>query len=494
MPNVSGVIKSIQDIMRKDAGVDGDAQRIGQLVWMFFLKILDDQEDSLLLLSEDYKSPIPDHLRWSAWAADPEGITGDALLDFINNQLFPKLKNLPLEGVERDRARVVRTAFEDAYNYMKNGTLIRQVINKINEIDFNSTGDKHAFGDVYEQILKDLQSAGNAGEFYTPRAVTQFMVDMLDPQLDEIVLDPACGTGGFLAHVVDHKSDRYVQSTDDAEIVQKTIFGVEKKALPHLLCVTNMMLHGIEAPTNIAHDNTLATPLKDHPKRGKIDIVITNPPFGGMEEDGIEKNVPQAFQTRETADLFLVLIIELLREGGRAAVVLPDGTLFGEGIKTRIKEKLMTECNLHTIVRLPNGVFNPYTGIKTNLLFFEKGQPTEEVWFYEHPYPEGYKNYSKTKPMRIDEFEGDGSEKSWWGDLKIRASRKENDRAWKVSAAEIQANGYNLDIANPHRKEEGHEDPAELLDAWTKNRGQLATTQAQLKAVLAEALTKSSAA
>lgn len=494
MPNVSGVIKSIQDIMRKDAGVDGDAQRIGQLVWMFFLKILDDQEESLMLISDDYKSPIPAHLRWSAWATDPEGITGDALLDFINNQLFPKLKNLSLEGPERDRARVVRAAFEDAYNYMKNGTLIRQVVNKINEIDFNNTGDKHAFGDVYEQILKDLQSAGNAGEFYTPRAVTQFMVDMLDPQLDELVLDPACGTGGFLAHVIDHKSDRYVQSVEDAETVQDSIIGVEKKALPHLLCVTNMMLHGIEAPTNILHDNTLATPLKDHKWRGKIDVIVTNPPFGGMEEDGIEKNVPQAFQTRETADLFLVLIIELLKDGGRAAVVLPDGTLFGEGIKTRIKEKLMTECNLHTIVRLPNGVFNPYTGIRTNLLFFEKGKPTEEVWFYEHPYPEGYKSYSKTKPMRIEEFEGEGNEREWWGDLKSRAGRKENDRAWKVSAEEIKSNGYNLDISNPRRKEEGHKDPADLLAAWQENRKQLAATQEQLKAMLAGALTKSTAA
>lgn len=494
MANVSGVIKSIQDIMRKDAGVDGDAQRIGQLVWMFFLKILDDQEDSLLLISDDYKSPIPEHLRWTSWAADAEGITGDALLDFINSQLFPTLKNLPLDGPERDRARVIRSAFEDAYNYMKNGTLIRQVINKINEIDFNNTGDKHAFGDVYEQLLKDLQSAGNAGEFYTPRAVTQFMVDMLDPKLDEVVLDPACGTGGFLAHVVDHKGDRYVQSVEDAARVQNTIIGVEKKALPHLLCVTNMMLHGIEAPTNILHDNTLATPLKDHKWRSKIDVIVTNPPFGGMEEDGVEKNVPQAFQTRETADLFLVLIIELLKHGGRAAVVLPDGTLFGEGIKTRIKEKLMTECNLHTIVRLPNGVFNPYTGIKTNLLFFEKGSPTQEVWFYEHPYPEGYKNYSKTKPLRIDEFEIEGAEKEWWGDLKTRSGRKENDRAWKVSVEDIKANGYNLDIPNPHRDVQGHQDPAELLAEWQKNREKLAATQTQLKEILAEALGKSSAA
>lgn len=493
MSTVSGVIKSIQGIMRKDAGVDGDAQRIGQLVWMFFLKILDDQEESLSIISDDYESPIPPRLRWSSWAADPEGVTGETLLEFVNNDLFPTLKNLPLEGKERDRAIVIRTAFEDAYNYMKNGTLIRQVINKINAIDFNSTGDRHAFGDVYEQILKDLQSAGNSGEFYTPRAVTQFMVDMLDPQLDDTVLDPACGTGGFLAHVMDHKTDRYVQSTQDAELVQKTLFGVEKKALPHLLCVTNMMLHGIEAPTNIVHDNALATPLKDHKWRGKIKVIITNPPFGGMEEDGIEKNVPQTFQTRETADLFLVQIIEFLKNDGRAAVVLPDSTLFGEGIKTRIKEKLMTECNLHTIVRLPNGVFNPYTGIKTNILFFEKGKPTEETWFYEHPYPSGYKSYSKTRPLRVEEFEGENSEKSWWGDLTTRDGRIENERAWKVSAEEIKANGYNLDIPNPHRKHEDHEDPVKLLAAWQANRSELAATQDNLKAVLALALNKSMA-
>lgn len=485
MSNVSGVIKSIQDIMRKDAGVDGDAQRIGQLVWMFFLKILDDQEESLSLIRDNYISPVPGHLRWSSWAADPEGITGDALSDFVNNQLFPKLKNLPIEGSERARARVIRNVFEDAYNYMKSGTLIRQVVNKINEIDFNNTGDKHAFGDVYEQILKDLQSAGNAGEFYTPRAVTQFMVEMIDPKLDETVFDPACGTGGFLAHAIDHKTDHYLTSVDDYETLQKSILGVEKKALPHLLCVTNMMLHGIETPTNIVHDNTLATPLKDHPQRGKIDVVITNPPFGGMEEDGIEKNVPQAFQTRETADLFLVLIIELLRDGGRAAVVLPDGTLFGEGIKTRIKEKLFAECNLHTVIRLPNGVFNPYTGIKTNLLFFEKGKPTEKTWYYEHPYPEGYKSYSKTKPMRIEEFK---AEKSCWGDLKTRKGRQEGPFAWMVSIAEIKNRNYNLDISNPNKQEVGHKDPSVLLEEYDANFRALSETQERLRTILAEAL------
>ncbi|TAZ59944.1 SAM-dependent DNA methyltransferase [Rhizobium leguminosarum] len=485
MANVGGIIKSIQTIMRKDAGIDGDAQRIGQLVWMFFLKILDDKIAENELLGSDYQSPLPSDLRWSSWAQDEEGLTGEKLADFINLELFPRLKNLAVEGPHRDRSLLVRDAFEDAYNYMKNGTLIRQVINKINEIDFNNAGDKHAFGDVYEQILKDLQSAGNAGEFYTPRAVTQFTVDMLDPKLDEVVLDPACGTGGFLAHVIDHKSDHYVQSVADVQTLQRSILGVEKKALPHLLCMTNMMLHGIEAPTNIFHDNTLSVPLKDHKWRGMIDVIVTNPPFGGTEEDGIEKNVPLKYQTRETADLFLVLIIELLKKGGRAAVVLPDGTLFGEGTKTRIKEKLMDECNLHTIVRLPNGVFSPYTGIKTNILFFEKGQPTRETWFYEHSYPDGYKSYSKTKPMRIEEFD---VEKRWWGELATREGRRAGPDAWTVSIEEIKSRGYNLDIQNPNTAASVHKNPRSVADELERNRAQVERLQMLLKSVFSDAL------
>ncbi|MDA3901840.1 MAG: class I SAM-dependent DNA methyltransferase, partial [Desulfuromusa sp.] len=410
--SVSTTIKSIQDIMRKDAGVDGDAQRIGQLVWMFFLKIFDDQEQELELLQDRYTSPIPEKLRWRNWAADAEGITGDELLDFINNELFKTLKEMELNAGTNGRGIVVRSVFEDAYNYMKNGTLIRQVVNKINDIDFNRSDDRHTFGDIYEQILKDLQSAGNAGEFYTPRAVTQFMVDMVNPKLGEKILDPACGTGGFLSCSIEHVRSNDVKTAEDEQLLHKSVFGVEKKALPHLLCTTNMLLHGIEVPSNIRHDNTLARPLRDYSPKDRVDVVITNPPFGGTEEDGIEANFPANFRTRETADLFLVLITHLLKNGGRAAIVLPDGTLFGEGVKTRIKEKLLTECNLHTVVRLPNGVFNPYTGIKTNLLFFTKGEPTKEVWYYEHPYPEGAKSYNKTKPMRIEEF---APEKSWWG-------------------------------------------------------------------------------
>jgi type I restriction enzyme M protein len=465
--------------MRKDAGVDGDAQRISQLAWMFFLKILDDSESEYELRDSSYKSPIPDRFRWRDWAADPEGITGNALLNFVNNELFPALKELTLDVKSHDTGLVVRRVFEDSYNYMKNGTLIRQVANKINEIDFNNSKDRHLFGEIYEKILKDLQSAGNAGEYYTPRAVTQFAVDMVGPKLGEIILDPACGTGGFLTGSIDNIRNREVRSVDDEHLLQKSINGIEKKPMPHLLCVTNMMLHGIEAPIQIRRSNALARPLRDYSASERVDVVVTNPPFGGMEEDGIESNFPSGFQTRETADLFLVLIMHILKDRGRAAIVLPDGSLFGGGIKTRVKEKLLTECNLHTIIRLPNGVFNPYTGIRTNILFFVKGQPTKEIWYYEHPYPEGYKSYSKTKPIRIQEFE---PEKAWW------TSRTENEHAWRVSINELVANGYNLDIKNPHIVLEDMRDPEDLLEEYQKIREEVTSTLDALKLELTVAL------
>lgn len=426
--SISSVIKSIQDIMRQDAGVDGDAQRLSQLSWLLFLKIFDAQEEALEFEQENYKSPIPEQYLWRNWAADPEGITGDELLEFVNDEIFVELKNLTAPVDTNPRGFVVRQGLSDAYNYMKNGTLLRQVINKLNEVDFNRSDERHLFGDIYEQLLRDLQSAGNAGEFYTPRAVTRFIVDRVDPKLGERVMDPACGTGGFLACSFDHVKNNYVETAEDHQALQQQILGFEKKQLPHLLCTTNMMLHGIEVPVQIRHDNTLNKPLSSWDS--DIDVIVTNPPFGGTEEHGIEKNFPAEFQTRETADLFLQLIIEVLKDKGRAAVVLPDGTLFGEGVKTKLKKMLTEECNLHTIVRLPNGVFNPYTGIKTNILFFTKGQPTKDIWFYEHPYPEGVKNYSKTKPMKFEEFQ---TEIDWWGNESDGfASRVENDHAWKV--------------------------------------------------------------
>ncbi len=487
MSNVSSLIKSIQDIMRKDVGVDGDAQRISQLVWMFFLKIFDDREAELELVEEGYKSPLPEHLRWRNWAANPEGVTGEALGAFVNDQLFPTLKEkLVTHGPTGERARVVRSVFEDAYNYMKSGTLMRQVINKICEINFNDTSDRHTFGGIYEQILRDLQSAGNAGEFYTPRALTRFIVNRVDPKLDETVLDPACGTGGFLTCAIDHKREHYVKVREDEDTLVTSIRGVEKKALPHMLAVTNMILHGIDTPTNIRHDNTLARPYKDYGNADRVHIVVTNPPFGGMEEDGIENNFPAQLRTRETADLFVALIIKLLKEGGRAAVVLPDGFLFGEGVKTRLKQSLLEECNLHTIVRLPNGVFNPYTGIKTNLLFFTKGHPTKHVWYYEHPYPEGVKSYNKTKPIRFEEFE---PEINWWDtEADGFAGRLQTEQAWKVTAADIATRNYNLDIKNPHIGEQVSHNPDELLQRYQQQQGTIADLRNQLKGILRDAL------
>src|SRR5436190_6995671 len=429
MPNVSNIVKTIQDIMRKDAGTYGDAQRLEQLGWMFFLKIFDDREKELELLRDNYKSPLPEHLRWTSWAKDEEGMTGEKLLDFVNIQLLPKLKTLTA-GTSDKLTTLIRTSFEDANNYMKNGTLMRQVINKINGIDFNASDDRHMFGDIYEKLLKDLQSAGNAGEFYTPRAVTQFIVEQVNPRLGETILDPACGTGGFLVDTIEHLRKQAKTEADERSI-QECFTGIEKKHLPHVLCVTNLLLHGIDVPSNVRHDNSLARPLRDWSPKERVDVIVTNPPFGGMEEDGIESNFPSEFRTRETADLFLVLMMKLLKPGGRAGLVLPDGTLFGEGVKTRIKEALLTECNLPTIVRLPNGVFNPYTGIRTNLLFFTKGAPTTHVWFYEHPYPPGAKSYNKAKPIRIEEFE---SERAWWGEEKDGfKARVESEYAWPVS-------------------------------------------------------------
>lgn len=489
MPNVSGLVKSIQDIMRKDAGTYGDAQRLEQLGWMFFLKIFDDREKELVLLRDNYQSPLPAELRWSAWAADPEGITGNTLLDFVNGQLLPRLKILGT-GLHDRISTLIRTTFAGANNYMKNGTLMRQVVNRVNGIDFNASDDRHLFGDIYEKLLKDLQSAGNSGEFYTPRAVTQFIVEQVDPRLGQSVLDPACGTGGFLVCAIEHLR-KQAKTAADERTVQESFAGIEKKHLPHVLCMTNLLLHGIDVPSTVRHDNTLARPLRDWGPKERVDVIVTNPPFGGMEEDGIEANYPAEFRTRETADLFLVLLMKILKPGGRAGLVLPDGTLFGEGVKTRIKEALLTECNLHTIVRLPNGVFSPYTGIRTNLLFFTKGQPTKEVWYYEHPYPPGAKSYNKTKPIRIEEFE---AERAWWGTEQGGfAARQETEQAWRVPIEQIRAGNFNLDLKNPHHPDTGPQDVDHLLAEYEKLLAQIAETRAALKQELYNALTTTNA-
>lgn len=480
---VSSIVKSIQDIMRQDAGVDGDAQRISQLTWMFFLKIFDAKEEEYELTSPSYRSPIPEGLRWRDWARDPAGITGDALLEFVNGRLFPALKSLEYDEGADPRGYVVQAVFEDAVNFMKSGQLLRQVVNKIEGIDFNNQKERHLFNDIYETILRDLQNAGNAGEYYTPRAVTQFMTDMVAPKLGETVMDPACGTGGFLVCSIEALR-KQVKTAHDEATLQTSIRGIEKKPMPHLLCVTNMLLHGVEVPSLIQHDNTLARPLLDWKNKERVDIILTNPPFGGVEEPGIESNFPASYQTKETADLFLVLIMHILKQGGRAAVVLPDGFLFGDGIKARIKEKLLSECNLHTIVRLPKGVFAPYTDIKTNLLFFTKGSPTTDIWYYEHPYPAGYKSYSKTKPITIGEFD---KEKAWWGNPEESyGSRKESELAWKVSAEDIRTSGYNLDRKNPNKTEKVIGDPDELLARYKALEAEVQATRDELKRLLGE--------
>lgn len=475
--SITNVIKGVQDIMRQDAGVDGDAQRISQLVWMIFLKVFDAKEEEWELEYDDYKPIIPEDLRWSNWALNDEGITGDELLDFVNNKLFKGLKEMELDETSDNKAFLVKSIFEDSYNYMKSGALIRQVVNKLNEIDFTAGEDRHLFNDIYENILKDLQSAGNSGEFYTPRPVTKFITEILNPQLGEKVADFACGTGGFLTCAIEHMKNQQTK-VEDLKVLGESIIGVEKKPLPHLLATTNLILHDIDVP-QIKHDNSLMKNVRDLKPAELIDVIAMNPPFGGIEEDTVLTNFPTQFQTKETADLFMTLIMYRLSEKGRAGVVLPDGFLFGEGVKTKIKERLLNEFNLHTIVRMPNGVFAPYTGINTNLLFFEKEKPTEEVWFFEHPLPEGYKNYAKTKPIRSEEFE---LEKAWW------TNREENEYAWRISKEEIEKRNYNLDFKNPNKEEEDLGDPNVLLEKYNKSKEAVEEIQNQLIAELTKIL------
>ena len=454
MPNIQGIIKTLQNIMRKDPGVSGDAQRIEQLGWMITLKILDDKEAELELLHDEYVSVIPEALQWRNWAADREGITGDEMKDFIDTKLFPGLQNLEVSDGNK-RALLVRDIFAGTNNYMKNGTILRQVVNKLNEIDFNASEDRHVFGDIYESLLRDLQSAGNYGEFYTPRAVTEIMTEMVNPRLGEKVLDPACGTGGFLTSAIENIRAHDVHSVEDVKILEDTIRGQELKPLPFMLCVTNLILHDIEVP-NVVNGDSLNREYTSITERDRVDVILANPPFGASVSDGVETNYPAQFRTTESADLFLLLMVRYLKNGGRAAIVLPDGSLTGEGVKQRIREKFLTQCNVHTVVRLPNSVFQPYASVATNLLFFTKGEPTKEIWYWEHKLPEGQKSYSKTKPIRKEEFT---SLKAWWN------NREETNHAWKVSFEILKANGYNLDIKNPFIEEaEVTHTTAELLE------------------------------
>ena len=421
---------------------------------MITLKIIDDKEAEMELISDDYVFVIPSELQWRNWAADSEGMTGDALKDFVDNKLFPGLQNLDVSTGNK-RAVLIRDIFAGTNNYMKNGTIIRQVVNKLNEIDFNASEDRHMFGDIYEGLLRDLQSAGNYGEFYTPRAVTEIMTEIINPRLGEKVLDPACGTGGFLTSAIENIRAQDVHSVEDLKTLENTIRGQELKPLPFMLCVTNLILHDIEVP-NVINGDSLNREYTSIGANDKVDVILANPPFGASVSDGVETNYPAAFRTTESADLFLLLMIRYLRDGGRAAIVLPDGSLTGDGVKQRIREVFLTQCNVHTIVRLPNSVFQPYASVATNLLFFTKGEPTCEIWYWEHTLPEGQKSYSKTKPIQKSEF---SSLKEWWG------KRVENEQAWKVPVEKIAENGWNLDIKNPFVKEEEvTHTTAELLD------------------------------
>lgn len=445
MKKIGNIIETLQNIMRKDQGVSGDAQRIEQLGWLITLKIIDDKDTELELIQDNYKSPIPKKLQWRSWAANPEGMTGDELKEFIDQKLFPGLKNLDVSSGNK-RALIIREIFEGTNNYMKNGTIIRQVLNLLNQIDFNVSEDRHLFGDIYETILKGLQSAGNYGEFYTPRAITEFMTEIINPRLGEKVLDPACGTGGFLTSAIENIKKQDVKRVEDLKILEETIHGMEFKPLPFMLCVTNLILHDIEVP-NVDYTDSLNREYTSIGEKDRVDVILANPPFGASVTDGVETNFPLNYRTTESADLFLVLMIRYLKEGGRAAIVLPDGSLTGDGVKARIRQSWLETCNLHTIVRLPNSVFKPYASVATNLIFFTKGDPTKEIWYWEHKLPKGVKAYSKTKPIQKREFD---SLKKWWNE------RKENEQAWKVSIKTIEENGYNLDIKNPHIEEEEH--------------------------------------
>ena len=466
MANLSGIIKSIRDIMWQDNGLNGDAQRIEQLGWMLFLKIFSDKDAEMELMDDNYRSPIPPQYQWHNWASDAEGVTGDDLLAFIDRDLFPTLRNIEVSG--NRRALIVREVFTGNNNYMKSGINIRKVLNKLNELDFNIAKDRHAFGELYESILKELQSAGKSGEFYTPRAVTQFITDMINPQMGEIVLDPACGTGGFLTCAIEHLRQQ-TNNVEQLRLLTENIRGWEYKPLPYLLATTNLILHDIEVP-NITYRDALDQPLSNYTQKDRVEVILANPPFGGIVANGNESNFPQNFRTKESADLFLIMMIHLLKQDGRAGIVLPDGSLTGEGVKQRVRERLLTECNLHTIIRLPNSVFQPYATVATNLLFFDKvgtnssplgrsggaGLATKDVWYYEHRLPEGQKSYSKTKTIQAKEFD---PIKAWWN------NRAESDICWKVPIKTIIERGYDLDIKNPTKQEETHEyNSAELMD------------------------------
>ena len=469
---ISNFVKRIQDVMRNDSGVNGDAQRIEQIVWILFLKIYDAKEETWELLNDNYKSIIPEGLKWRDWAVDRkdgDALTGDALLDFVNNTLFATLKNLEIDVDTPMSQVIVRYAFEDANNYQKDGVLLRQVVNIIDEIDFTEYKERHEFGTIYESFLKDLQSAGNAGEFYTPRAVTDFMVKVVKPVLGDKIGDFACGTGGFLTSALSELDKQVGNSIDNRESYNKSVYGIEKKSLPHILCVTNMLIHDIDDP-NILHGNALEIDYKDMRKMDSFDVVLMNPPYGGNEKDSVKVNFPTELRSSETADLFMNVIMYRLKKNGRAAVILPDGFLFGtDNAKYNIKKKLMSEFNLHTVIRMPHSVFAPYTSIRTNILFFDNTEPTRETWFYRLDMPEGYKNFSKTRPMKLEHF---NDVLNWW-DNREEIEVDGFPKAKKYSIDEIVGRSYNIDLCGFPHEEEVILEPMALIQEYQEKRASL---------------------
>ena len=467
--------------MRNDAGINGDAQRIEQIAWMLFLKVYDAKEQDWEWDDEDYESIIPDECRWSNWAHDEtgKGITGDTLLNFVNNTLFPTLKNLPVDASTPIKKAIVQTTFADANNYMKDGVLLRQVINVIDELDLSDYEESHAFGEIYESILKELQSAGSAGEFYTPRAVTDFMAQMIDPQIGETMADFACGTGGFITSWLKALKQK-VQTTDDEYAYSHSIYGIEKKQFPYMLCITNMLLHDLDVP-QVFHDNSLLRDVLDYTVDDQFDVILMNPPYGGSEKAEVKNHFPADLASSETADLFMSVIMYRLKANGRAAVILPDGFLFGtDNAKINIKKKLLSEFNLHTVIRMPGSVFSPYTSITTNILFFDRTGPTKETWFYRLDMPEGYKHFSKTKPMKLEHF---APALEWWNDrqaLSVDGFDKARCFTYKEMTEDL---GFNLDQCGYPHEEEEILDPLDLIQRHEEERASL---NAEIDRVLAE--------
>lgn len=472
MSNLTGFVKRLRDIMRNDAGINGDAQRIEQIAWMLFLKVYDAKEQDWEFNDDAYVSILPENCRWQNWAHDDKSgmaMTGDKLLDFVNNTLFPTLKKLPVDASTPIYKAIVQTTFADANQYMKDGVLLRQVINVIDDLDLGDYEESHAFGEIYETILKELQSAGSAGEFYTPRAVTDFMAQVIQPRIGETMADFACGTGGFIVSWL-KELKKQVKTTEDEEAYSNSIYGIEKKQFPYMLCVTNLLLHGLDVP-QVYHSNTLLHDVLDYTDEDKVDVILMNPPYGGSEKADVKNHFPTDLASSETADLFMSVIMYRLKQDGRAAVILPDGFLFGtDNAKVNIKKKLLREFNLHTIIRLPGSVFSPYTSITTNILFFDNTHPTEETWFYRLDMPEGYKHFSKTKPMKLEHFQ---PVLDWWNNRQ-EITEDGFDKAKKFTVHQLTEElGYNLDQCGYPHEEEEILAPMDLIHRYEEQRASL---------------------